>query len=137
MPSTTIQNIPGRISDSEVLQMLKTKEIGWKYVNFVKNLSNIKDELLSEWLNINVKTFRSYKKENSQLKENLQEQVILLISLYKHGKAVFGSVNDFNIWLEAENFFLDNDKPINYLKTVTGIRFIDDRLTAMEYGDNI
>lgn len=137
MSAYKIQNIPYRISDSEVLYILKTEDVNWKYVSFVKDLSNIKDELLSDWLNVNVKTFRSYKKNNSQLKENLQEQVILLISLYKHGLEVFGEIDDFNKWLETANFFLDNDKPINYLKTITGIRYIDDRLTAIEYGDNV
>ena len=132
-----IKNIPERISDSEVLNLLKTEDINWKYVSFVKTYTNIKDELLSDWLNVNVKTFRSYKKNESELKENLKEQLILLISLFKHGTEVFGSVEQFSKWLEIENFYLDNEKPISYLKTVTGIRFIGDRLTAMEFGDNV
>ena len=137
MPVASIHNIPERISDSQVLQILKSNNVDGKYVSYVKEFSKIKDELLSDWLNVNVKTFRSYKKDNSQLKENLQEQIILLISLYKHGLEVFGAIDDFNKWLDTENFYLENDKPINYLKTVTGIRFIDDRLTAIEFGDNV
>jgi len=132
-----IKNIPERISDSEVLNLLKTENINWEYVSFVKTFTKIKDELLSDWLNVNVKTFRSYKKNESELKENLKEQIILLISLFKHGSEVFGTVDQFNDWIETENFYLDNEKPISYLKTVTGIRFIDARLTAMEYGDNV
>ncbi|MEZ4822026.1 MAG: antitoxin Xre/MbcA/ParS toxin-binding domain-containing protein [Ignavibacteria bacterium] len=27
--------------------------------------------------------------------------------------------------------------PITFLNTITGIRFVNDRLTAMEYGDNV
>jgi len=137
MLATSIQNIPERISDSEVLHMLKSENINGEYISYVKEFSKINDEILSEWFNINVKTFRSYKKQDTILKENLQEQVVLLISLYKHGIEVFGEVEDFNKWLDTENFFLENSKPITYLKTVTGIRFVDDRLTAMEYGDNV
>lgn len=137
MFTASIKNIPERISDSEVLHMLKSKNINGEYISYVKEFSKIKDELLSGWLNVNVKTFRIYKKQDTELKENLQEQVILLISLYKHGLEVFGEVEDFNKWLDTENYFLENSKPINYLKTVTGIRFIDDRLTAIEYGDNV
>jgi uncharacterized protein (DUF2384 family) len=129
--------IPERISDSQVLRILKTQDVNWEYVKYVKDFTKIKDEQLSDWLNINVKTFRSYKKESSELKENLQEQIVLLISLFKHGQEVFGSIDDFYAWLSKENFFLDGEQPIHYLKTVTGIRFIDDRLTAMEYGDNV
>ena len=134
---SAIKEIPERISDSEVLQILKTDSIDWKYVNFIKEMTNLKDELLSEWLNVNVKTFRSYKKEKTRLKESFQEHLILLISLFKHGEEVFGEMSRFNQWLKSENFFLDYDKPVNYLKTITGIRFVDDRITALEYGDNI
>ncbi len=137
MVSTQLQSIPDRISDTEVLQLLKSDKVNWEYVQFVKEIANTKDELLSEWLNINVKTFRSYKKPNAILKENLQEHIVLLISLFKHGIEVFGDADAFNRWLDSENFFLDGEKPITYLKTVTGIRFIDNRLTGIEFGDNI
>jgi len=132
-----IQHIPDRISNSEVLQILKSNEIDWKYVNYMKDLTNLKDELLSEWLNVNVKTFRSYKNEKAKLKENLQEQLILLISLFKQGEEVFGSIANFNAWLVVDNFYLDDSKPIEYLKTVAGIRYIESRVTAIEYGDNV
>lgn len=136
MSASTI-NVPEKISDAEVLYLLKTENIDWKYVSYVKEYTKIKDELLSDWLNINVKTFRSYKKKDSELKENLKEQIILLISLYKHGVEVFGNLNEFNQWLKTKNFFLDNEAPIIFLKTITGIRFIDDRLTALAFGDNV
>jgi uncharacterized protein (DUF2384 family) len=48
-----------------------------------------------------------------------------------------GSKDRFNQWLTAKNFLLDGKAPVSFLSTVTGIRFIDDRLTAMEYGDNV
>ena len=132
-----LETIPGRISDSEVLTLLKTQNINWQYVLIVKEYTNLNDDLLSDWLNISVKTFRSYKKQDSELKENIKEQVVLLLSLFKHGVEVFGNQENFYTWLRTANYFLDNDLPINFLKTVTGIRFIGDRLTAMEYGDNV
>jgi len=137
MSVAQIKRIPERISDSEVLQILKSNKVNWEYLKYVKEFTNIKDELLSDWLNINVKTFRNYKKQDAEIKKNLQEQIILLISLFKHGKEIFGTTDEFYSWLNSQNLFLDGEKPINYLKTITGIRFIEDRLTAIEYGDNI
>ena len=29
------------------------------------------------------------------------------------------------------------EAPNSFLNTVTGVKFVDDRLTAMEYGDNV
>jgi uncharacterized protein (DUF2384 family) len=67
----------------------------------------------------------------------VKEQVLLLLSLIKHGVEVFGSVKEFDNWLNAENFYFDNKSPVTFLNTITGMKFIDDRLTAMEYGDNV
>ncbi len=134
---TTIKEIPIGLSDTEVLQILRNEKIGSDHIQKVKELTNLPDQILSKWLEISVRTFRTYKGPSLELKENIKEKVILLISLFKHGEDVFGNSDNFNKWLSTENFFLDGSKPINLINTISGIRFIDDRLTAMEYGDNI
>ena len=45
---------------------------------------------------------------------------------YKHGKQVFDTVENFNLWLAKENFFFDNKSPGHFLGTISGIKFIDD-----------
>lgn len=132
-----LENIPERISDSEVLNLLRTQTINWEYVVTIKEYTNLKDDLISDWLNVSVKTFRNYKREDSVLKESIQEHVVLLISLFKHGIEMFESTEEFYLWLNTSNYFLDGDLPVNYLKTISGIRLIKDRLTAMEFGDNV
>ncbi|MEI6434985.1 MAG: MbcA/ParS/Xre antitoxin family protein [Bacteroidota bacterium] len=135
---TTFKNeVPGKISDSEILTFLQTKDINWEYVKTIKELTDLNDDVISDWLNVSVRTFRSYKQPKNKFKENVKEQILLLLSLINHGIQVFGSQKEFNMWLNKANFFFDNVNPISYLNTVTGIRFVDDRLTAMEYGDNV
>jgi uncharacterized protein (DUF2384 family) len=60
----------------------------------------------------------------------------MLISLFRHGKDVFGSVVNFKRWLDKDNFFFEKKSPRTFMDTVSGIKFIDDRLTGLEYGDN-
>ncbi len=132
-----ISEVPDHLSDSNVLTYLQTNDIDWKYVEAIKNLTQFNDNILSGWLNVNVKTFRSYKHSENKLNANIKEQVLLLISLIKHGISVFGNIKEFGIWLNNKNFYFDNESPVNYLNTVTGIRFVNDRLTAIEYGDNV
>ncbi|MFT4025162.1 MAG: MbcA/ParS/Xre antitoxin family protein [Flavihumibacter sp.] len=132
-----LDQVPSVVNDSEVLQLLYSADINWKFVDAIKTVTSFTDEVLSEWLNVNVKTFREYKKPKTVVKENVKEQVLLLLSLFKHGNRVFGSATAFDSWLSTENFYLDNKKPAAFLNTTTGVRFIDDRLTAMEYGDNV
>jgi len=135
--SADIKQIPNRISDSEVITFLYSQEIDWSYMEKFKQLSFLKDERISHLFNISVKTLRKYKNPEVKFKNNIKEKLILLLSLYKHGVELFGSVDEFNAWLDLENFYFDGAKPDSFLTTVTGVRFVDDRLTAMEYGDNV
>ncbi len=132
-----LYGVPGQITDSEVLTYLQTKDINWKYVNAIKSLTNFNDEVISDWLNISVRTFRSYRQPENKFKENTKEQIILLLSVIRHGIQVFGSAKEFDKWLQYENFYFDGKTPNSFLSTVTGIRFVDDNLTGMEYGDNV
>jgi len=135
--NTILEGVPRNINDGEILHLLYTTDINWKHVNAIKTLTHFNDDILSDWLNISVKTFREYKKPKSTFKENVKEQVLLLLSLIKHGVEIFGSVKEFDSWLNQENFYFDNKRPVSFLNTITGMKFIDDRLTAMEYGDNV
>ena len=93
--------------------------------------------MLSKWLDVSVKTFRSYKNSQVIFKDTIKERILLLYSLVGHGIKVFGSKKDFETWLNNENFYFDNKSPNSFLTTVTGMRFVTERLIAMEYGDNV
>lgn len=131
------KDIPSKASEPEVLYAVRQNKITSNYIDVLKKLSGLKDELLSASLNLNIKTFRSYKLKSMPMKPYLQEHVFILLSLFKHGIDFFGTSNKFGEWLQKENYFFDNDMPINFLDTISGIRYTDDHLTAMEYGDNV
>jgi len=135
--SLFLEEVPGQLSDSDVLVFIHTKDIDWKYIVAIKRLTNFNDEVISDWLNVSVKTFRSYQLPKNKFKENMKERVLLLLSLIKQGIQLFGNREHFDHWLNSANFFFDNQSPLSYLNTVTGIRFVSDRLRAMEYGDNV
>lgn len=136
-PYPTFEEVPSYLNEAELLYWINTKNINWNYLGLIKSLSNFNDDTISEWLNISVRTFRAYKRSSDKISNNLKEHVLLLISLMKHGNAVLGSKQDFALWLSSPNFFFDNQAPVTYLSSITGIRFVEDRLTALEFGDNI
>jgi uncharacterized protein (DUF2384 family) len=57
--------------------------------------------------------------------------------LFKHGIETFGTKKNFKSWLEKKNFFFDKKSPIEFMNTLDGIKFIDDRPTGIAYGDNV
>jgi putative toxin-antitoxin system antitoxin component (TIGR02293 family) len=125
------------LSDSEVLNLLQKESNYTKHILAIKELSAFNDDEISECLNISVRTLHSYRKREILLKENVKELVVRLLSVIKHGNEVFGNPKSFQNWLNTGNFYFDGNTPISYLKTSTGIKYVDDRLTAMEYGDNV
>jgi uncharacterized protein (DUF2384 family) len=129
--------VPRIVSEVQVMELVKSKTINWRHIKKLKTLTSQSDECISTWLGINVKTLRSYRDLNKQIPGSIIEHIILLLSLFRHGAEVFGSKEDFDAWLTEKNFFFDGNSPDSYLSMISGIRFIDNRLTAMEYGDNV
>jgi uncharacterized protein (DUF2384 family) len=130
------ENIPSKVDNTVTLRIIKSRQSNKGYFNALKKLTNEDDEQISGWLDISVKTFRAYKNTEKLAKSTLTEHVVTLVSLVKHGLDVFGSYPNFKNWLTKENYFFGNTAPINFFDSISGIKFIDDRLTAIEYGDN-
>ena len=132
------QQIPEIRNASAVINYIQQHTIGAAYFNYLKRVATLSDDKISHWLHISPKTFNSYRTQEGTIsKENTQEHVIMIIGLYKHAELLFDSNEDFSQWLNTPNFFFDKKCPSEFLGTISGIRFIDSRLTAMEYGDNV
>lgn len=132
-----LQNIPSGVDSGKTLRLVKSGKYFSDYFNFLKLLSKESDEAIARWLNIDVKSFKTYQHSKEDLKKPvLLEHVIMLISLFKHGYDIFGTPDNFKTWLNQANFYFDKKSPSHFLDTISGIRFIDDRLTALEFGDN-
>ena len=132
-----IKDIPSAVSEPDILFAVRQNKITSNHIEFLKALSGLTDDLLSTSLNLNIKTFRSYKQRITPIKPYLQEHVFTLLTLFKHGIEFFGTSEKFAEWLQKENYYFDNDKPIDFLNTISGIKYTDERLTAMEFGDNV
>lgn len=136
-----IKDIPSNIEDSDVLKYLHTYRITYSLFKFLNTLYHNNVTRISGYFDLTPRTYRNYlaRYRDPAVIENdsYKEKAILLVSLFKHGSDVFGNDNKFLKWLEQENFFFDNLKPFEFLNTVSGIQLVKNRLTAIEYGDNV
>jgi uncharacterized protein (DUF2384 family) len=132
-----LKDIPSRVDTNVTLGLIKTDKVGPQHLQAIKDLTLFNDEKISDWLDISVKTYRSYKRPHTAIKARIKEHAVMTLSLIKHGIEVFKTKENFSTWLEKENFFFDKKAPIEFMNTNSGIKFIDDRLTALEYGDNV
>lgn len=129
--------IPSELTSSWVVSYLEGNKFSSGHVRILRDKVKTSDRILSKLLNLAPKTFVSYTKDISKAKVDTKEHILMLISLIKHGADVFGSEQAFTQWLGTKNVFLDNRCPMEFLNTISGIRMVDDRLTGIEYGDNV
>jgi len=104
---------------------------------FVKVLAitGLTIKILSENIfEITPKTFIKYKNNETKIPSRIAELAIELSTLYELGNFVFGNSTVFNQWLEKENPFFNNTKPVQYLNTSTGIHLIYEELKRIEFG---
>jgi len=134
--SNLLREIPSRVDSSRTLGIIESNKVGPEHLQAIKDLTQFNDEEISDWLDISAKTYRLYKKPHSAIKARIKEHTVMALSLIKHGMEVFGNAEEFSKWLVKENFYFDKKAPIDFMNTGSGIKFIDDRLTALEYGDN-
>ncbi len=128
---------PATFSDIDILKYIRLETNTEEHLKTIKSISGSNDKTISGWLNINEKTLRTYKQTNSPIKDNIKEHILYLVRLMTLGNSVFGSKEEFDRWLNTPNFFFNNESPTTFINTITGIRFAIDRLTAMEFGDNV
>jgi uncharacterized protein (DUF2384 family) len=125
------------LKDVAVLVYMDRNKIDAGYLRRIKGLTRYNDDMIAGWLHISPRTMRSYNSERKVFDKKLGEQVVMLRAVFEKGKSVLGDAGVFDKWLDTVNFFFDGKKPITFLDTTSGIRYIFDRLTAMEYGDNV
>lgn len=111
-----LKNIPSLVDTNITLGMIKTGKVGPQHLQAIKDLTLFNDEKISDWLDISVKTFRSYKKPHTIIQARIKEHSVMALSLIKHGIEVFGTTEKFSQWLEKENFFLIK-RPLSNLWT--------------------
>lgn len=132
-----IDEIPAVSDFSNIYFYTVKSKSDFDFISILDNVIGLNDNVLSKWLNITPRTFRNYKSNQELiLKDNIKEHIILILSLYKHGIEVFDNVENFELWLSKKNYLLDNKAPVDFLETISGIKFIDNRLTAIEFGEN-
>ncbi|HRP90286.1 MAG TPA: DUF2384 domain-containing protein [Edaphocola sp.] len=132
-----MEEIPVVDDPGSVYFYLSKTNINNTYIDLIDELTSINDTTIAHWLNITPRTLRNYRAKDATLKDNTKEHIVSILALFKHGIHTFGSVKPFEKWLSTPNFFLDEKAPSDFLDTISGIRFIDNRLTAMEYGENV
>jgi putative toxin-antitoxin system antitoxin component (TIGR02293 family) len=124
------------VDDKNILLLINTVKEGIGYDMFV-GIANKSPFEISEWCNIlhlSERTLQRYKKENKSFDPIYSEKILEVTMLYKFGIEVFGSKENFNVWLASKNVQLGGMEPKELLDTSFGINLIKDELSRIEHG---
>src|SRR5690606_22003111 len=92
---------------------------------------------IEEWsgfLHLSERTLQRYKKESKNFDSLQSEKIIQISMLYQRGVEVFGSQENFDVWLNSLNIALGGVKPKELLDNAFGIALLDEELTRIEHG---
>jgi uncharacterized protein (DUF2384 family) len=104
---------------------------------FIKilNKTGLTIKILAENIfEITPKTFIKYKNNNVKIPSRIAELAIELDTLYNLGITLFGTSKAFNLWLDKDNMFFKNRKPVSFLNTSTGIHLVYEELNRIAFG---
>ncbi|MCU0325262.1 MAG: DUF2384 domain-containing protein [Spirosomaceae bacterium] len=125
-----------KFHSNDMLFVMKAKQgISAQKVGEIMEKTEQNKTFFAEILEISVKTFDRYLKENRIFNASESEKLMKLEEVYDWGKTVFGYVSDFNRWIEKESYGLDYQIPRKLMQTVSGMNLVQGELVRIAYGD--
>jgi putative toxin-antitoxin system antitoxin component (TIGR02293 family) len=100
--------------------------------HFLKT-SKLRPSIFYRYLDITPRTLGNYR-ANQALRLYLTDRILDLAKLYAHGLIVFGSIDNFNYWLNSTSVDLNGEKPIAFIHSHHGLERVDDVLGRIEHG---
>lgn len=95
--------------------------------------SKLRPSVFYRYLDITPRALSNYR-ANQALRLYLTDRILDLAKLYAHGFIIFGSIDNFNYWLNAPSVDLKGEKPIDLIHSRHGLEVVDDVLGRVEHG---
>jgi putative toxin-antitoxin system antitoxin component (TIGR02293 family) len=102
------------------------------FYDFAESIK-MSEKNLALLLNLSSRTIGNYKARQKTLEPANSEHLLKLISLYALGEDIFGSIDEFNYWLQKP-FWNAREKPIDWLVTPGGVDLVIDELGRLSHG---
>jgi putative toxin-antitoxin system antitoxin component (TIGR02293 family) len=90
-----------------------------------KNLASI--------INLSARTISNYKEKRKPLDPLYSEHLLKLIALFEKGEEIFGTISEFNYWLNKP-FWNSKEKPMDWLVTSGGVDLVTEEIDKLAQG---
>lgn len=99
------------------------------FYDFVEAI-NMPAKDLASIINLSLRTISNYKDLHRKLEPVCGEHLLKLIALFEKGEQAFGSIDEFNYWLQKP-FWNSAGKPMDWITTSVSIDFLNEELDKL------
>lgn len=119
-------------TDYDILQLTRHGLQKRVLLGLAKKISLTLQEL-SNIMHISERTFQRYE-DSDIVKPEYSEKAVELARLYTRGEEVFGSMDNFKIWMKTPSAVFNSESPIALLDTSFGFDMVFTELGRIEHG---
>jgi len=122
-----------QLDDILALIKLSRKGISFHLFQQIVNSSSYSLIQWSKFLHITERTIQRYKKEKRKFEPIQSERIIEIAKLQMKGIEVFGTIENFTVWMNSKIIAIGGIKPIELLDSSFGIDMINDELGRIKH----
>ena len=124
-----------RYSIQDDYKLLKKAREGLKTDVFylLADAINMPEKTLASVINLSPRTISNYRDQEKGLDPIYSEHLLKLINLYNFGKDIFGSLDEFTLWMNRP-FWNSEDKPIDFISTSGGVDLVYEEIEKLAQG---
>jgi len=128
-------SIFNRFSIQDDYKLLKKAREGVKTDVFYSLADAIKmpEKALASVINLSPRTISNYRDQEKGLDPIYSEHLLKLINLYSFGKEIFGSLDEFTLWMNRP-FWSSEERPIDFISTSGGVDLIYEEIEKLAQG---
>ena len=123
-----------KLYDAAELVNLSRTGIGFGLFLDIVNGGSFTIKEWSKFLHLTERTIQRYKKEKKRFETIHSEKIIEIARLQNRGKEIFGTLDNFEQWMNSKLISLGGTKPIDLLDNAFGIDMVMDELGRIEHG---
>ncbi len=109
------------------------KGVSTKYFYDFASAIDMADKDLATMINLSSRTVSNYHENRAKFEPIYGEHLLKLISVYLLGEEIFGSVAEFNYWLNKP-IWKTNERPIDRLVTSVGVDLVTEEIEKIAQG---
>lgn len=94
---------------------------------------NMPEKSLAAVLNLSPRTISNYRDQQKSLDPTYSEHLLKLINLYQLGEEIFGSIEEFNLWMDRP-FWNSDERPIAFITTPAGVDLVHREVEKLAQG---